>query len=820
MNRIVESIKSFLLFIAIISLACEAGAGSQPDSLVNTTASTTATVEKYLAPDESFYDRSQLSGIKDYEKFANGQEVLFLAKKGKTDYSIYINSKSTAAEKFAAQTLADYLKRITGADFPVVNSNAGNTGKIIAVGPEATRQIAPHAIPGFEVLGYDGIVIKTSGQNLILAGAPGSRRGTVYAVATFLESIGCRWWTETESFVPQKPVLKIPLYDIQKCPAFEYRELYYWDKYSSAVNFAVFNKLNGNCYPIPENCGGHISYKGLYHVHTFGLIVPPEEYFSRHPQWFAEINGKRSNKVFNGQLCLSPQNKDLLELVISKVKGYLADMPPDSIVSVSQNDGSGISGNYCQCADCRAIEKEEGSPSGPIIRFVNAVAEAVEKDFPHATVDTLAYLYSQKPPAVTRPRANVQIRLCAYKCRWLAPYDSKVNAQFYSDLTAWSKITSNISIWDYTTDFYNYIHPFPNLNVTSYNIRLFARNSVKGIMHQGAFTPSGGDMAALKDWVFAKLLWDPGLDEKALVREFVTGYYGAAAPHIAQYLEFLYADDPQQQLYLRFPFTAKAYPLFVAAREKVKNDLAALRRCELAFAPLLNVLMMNWASLRQESAGRPWPFPPEPSVVVDEFIRICAENRVNRGQEVFVAPAKWAEQYRAAGRIGKEAVEFKQVAPEDKIEIQDDCFGLSNSQFSSMKRKDDSKLFTVLDEKASDGYAAMMTSTHSDWVIQVYLPAMPPKHGTSGNWKVYAAVKVIKKGVNGTGFASGVYDINEKKNVAAFDLNLSTLENENYNFYLIGTVMPGAKYIWIAPTRNPDNVKQILVDRIMLVRDK
>ncbi|MFA6176716.1 MAG: hypothetical protein WC765_09080, partial [Phycisphaerae bacterium] len=58
----------------------------------------------------------------DYAKPPSGQAALLLAKSGKTDYSIYVDAKATAAEKFAAQTLAEYCKRITGVDFPIVNS--------------------------------------------------------------------------------------------------------------------------------------------------------------------------------------------------------------------------------------------------------------------------------------------------------------------------------------------------------------------------------------------------------------------------------------------------------------------------------------------------------------------------------------------------------------------------------------------------------------------------------------------------------------------------------------------------------------------------
>ena len=125
----------------------------------------------------------------------------------------------------------------------------------------------------------------------------------------------------------------------------------------------------------------------------------------------------------------------------------------------------------------------------------------------------------------------------------------------------------------------------------------------------------------------------------------------------------------------------------------------------------------------------------------------------------------------------------------------------------------------VSDAKASDGFAASMPSTHTDWAIQADLPSMPTNPGYSGKWRVYASVRVVKQGAGqGTAFAAGVYDMVTKKNAVAVYPKLRDCGDE-YKFHLVGSVIPGSKYIYIAPTKNPENVKEILVDRIMLVRD-
>ena len=73
--------------------------------------------------------------------------------------------------------------------------------------------------------------------------------------------------------------------------------------------------------------------------------------------------------------------------------------PAAGMISISQNDWRG----NCQCAKCKAIEEEEGSPSGLLLRFVNAVAADIAKEYPDFLMETLAYQYTRKAPKITRP---------------------------------------------------------------------------------------------------------------------------------------------------------------------------------------------------------------------------------------------------------------------------------------------------------------------------------------------------------------------------------------------------------------------------------
>ena len=69
---------------------------------------------------------------------------------------------------------------------------------MVAVGPGAAKAVLPGLDLDKAALGEDGIVLKSAPPHLVLTGAAGSRRGTLYAVYEFLErELGVRWWTHT-----------------------------------------------------------------------------------------------------------------------------------------------------------------------------------------------------------------------------------------------------------------------------------------------------------------------------------------------------------------------------------------------------------------------------------------------------------------------------------------------------------------------------------------------------------------------------------------------------------------------------------------------
>ena len=421
---------------------------------------------------------------------AFAQTNLPLATNGQSDFVIALASDAVPAEKTAARELQKYIQQISGANLPVKSeTNVPEKAPqiLVGAGPRVRKMLANQ---NWNALGADGIVLKTIGNKLILAG--GRPRGTLYAVYEFLETLGCRFWAQGEETIPTQKTVQIPALNVVYIPPFSYRE-HYTNSVQQDPIFATRMRENGHHQPQSEEWGGHYSIIGF--VHTFDALLPPSKFLKEHPDWFAE--GAQ-------QPCLTnlAARGEIIKSVLEKVRTN----PAAGIISVSQNDNIA----RCQCATCKALEAVEGSPSAPLLETVNAVADSVKKEFPHFLVETLAYQHTRKPPKTLRPRDNVVIRLCSIEADFSKPLDSESNASFRDDITGWKAIAPRLYIWDYITNFTNSIWPHPNFRVLGPNLRFFAANNVIGVFEQGdAYSNGTGDFPQLRAYLVGKLMWNP-----------------------------------------------------------------------------------------------------------------------------------------------------------------------------------------------------------------------------------------------------------------------------------------------------------------------
>ena len=354
----------------------------------------------------------------------------------------------------------------------------------------------------------------------------GNGRGVVYGVVRFLEDYaGTRFFTyELETHTPD-PVSVPQSILIEYQPVFEYRDTN-WNVVLNDPTFCAKIGMNGYHGDITDDIGGRFVYGDNLFVHTLG--------------WLTETDYPYPKFATNPCLALdSAEGQENLAKVIKNVRAALEKDPTVDIISISQNDTKA----HCECDKCLAIEAEEGSPAGVLLRFVNAVAENLEADYPDLTIDTLAYKYTRKAPTKTVPRDNVCIRLCSIECHFNHPLTTEncdICSSFSYDLIEWGKICDNIYIWDYNTDFSYYLSFFPNLHVLRDNMQLFANNNVKGVFCHGNMEGASGEFGELRAYLLTKLMMNPYMSEEEYythMDEFLAAYYGDGWKSIRAYID-------------------------------------------------------------------------------------------------------------------------------------------------------------------------------------------------------------------------------------------------------------------------------------------
>ena len=499
---------------------------------------------------------------------ANVHAADWLFRNGVSNYRIVVSDEASKSEKTAARELQQYIEQVSGAQLPVT-SDLNVAEYSIYVG--YNERVA--ALTGAKKPKKDdeSFVYRTVGNNLLIWG--GSQRGTMYGVFSFLErEFGIHWLTPNCTIVPKSRKWKLPRLNHSESPFIKYRYSNYFVA-SRVPEWSAHTRENTKWSPVISDYGNLESY---WSAHTMGRLVPAEEFYQTHPEYFCLRDGRRMKDY--GQLCLS--NPDVLELCKTRLAEFMRGHPGYRIYSLSQNDNR----NFCQCEKCTAIEQQYGGHSGIIVWFVNQVADAVKDEFPDKYVGTFAYQYSRQPPTGIKPRENVVIRLCSIECCFAHPLNAGCpqNEAFMRDLRGWSTLAPHLFIWDYIVDYAQYMAPWPNFQVLGPNIRIFGENKAIGVFEEAQYQSAGAEFDELKAWTVNQLLWNPYQDVDSLVNIFVGGFYGKAAPRIMDYYRLcqsLVKPDVHFGIYIREnhqiysdEFTQQAFAILQKALDAAENE--------------------------------------------------------------------------------------------------------------------------------------------------------------------------------------------------------------------------------------------------------
>lgn len=557
-----------------------------------------------------------------------------LVTNGVSKYQIVLPDEATKNEARAAAVLQDYIKRISGASLPVISEKAYQSLPAIFIGRTEHVGKFNAGKPA-----NDGFNLLSDEQHLYILGGGG--KGVLYGVYTLLEDyMGCHKYANIPVTITKKNFISVPQHlNKRQEPTFIYRETYYPAAFDN--EYLEWHKLH--------------RFEDLWGLwgHSFFKIIPPGTYFATHPEYYALTNGKRQAT----QLCLS--NEGVFKTMVDYFRKAIANNPDAMYWSIAAEDGAG----FCTCDLCSKTNAEEGSPAGTLVRFINRVAAV----FPEQQFTTLAYTYTARPPEKTKPAGNVYIMLSSIDAYRHEPLSSSPSAAgFRKDLAGWEAITKNIFVWDYTTQFTNYLAPFPDYNILQANLQYMAAHKVKGVFSQGS-ADTYSDMAAYNSYLQAKLLWDPGAEAPDITTEFMAGYYGEAGKFTRTYIDTLTATLLRTKAKLDIygnpvnnyrdylsPPAIDQYSLLLDQAEKVaEKDTTLLHRVYIARLPLEYTVLQQSKFFGTEKYGYLVPegngyvVNPRWPERVKQFVTLCKKAGVKELSEGGPGPDAYQQEWDA-----------------------------------------------------------------------------------------------------------------------------------------------------------------------------
>ena len=284
-----------------------------------------------------------------------------------------------------------------------------------------------------------------------------------------------------------------------------------------------------------------------------------EEIFEQYPEVFAEIGGRRERPTKGVGRDPQPDFTEprAVEIAAQAAREHFLATPESNSFSLSINDNS----LFDEGAETEAVirgsasvfeSSEVGRSEGEIpyfrgrpnytdlvFGFMNAVAERVFGDpemletpsgEPRCLTALAYYSTEQSPSFEIHPR--VMPVLTSDRAQW---HDSDYRFEDKLLIKRWAESgAERIATWDY---FFGAPYPYPR------QLNQWIGESIKFLRGRGAdvFFSQVGPIWGLdgpKVWLAAQLLWDPKQDVAALLNEFYTNFFGAAAGPIREFYEF------------------------------------------------------------------------------------------------------------------------------------------------------------------------------------------------------------------------------------------------------------------------------------------
>lgn len=452
----------------------------------------------------------------------------YIVRRGKTDYVIVTENAPSSDVKTAASEFTTFFKEATGLTLPVMQDKdtTGKEKKIISFGSTSYARLAL-ASTGEELGKGTYRVAGKDGKLFVIGGSPSDVLYGAYKLLNYM--FGYEFYQDG-------------VYEIAK----DVKDLNYF-KADKTVTASIPMRAD---YSGMNLYGSTIASKRLglmedYHItvsnhHNSLNIVSPETYGEKYSEWFA-TSGQ--------QLCYTAHgDKDKLDAMVNVVADYFVKellKEENLIKTYAAFSMMDVKKSWCTCSACETAKATYGATSGAMLVTCDKIGKKITEklaekgDDRKVKIVTLLYLDTEDVPVDVKEGKYVKnanlgglenvtamwacMTMKTHSLAWSAPE----NAAALNMLEKMNAVFDEFWVWDYGTNFNDYLLPFDTFNAMAEDMKLLSNYNIGLYLYQlanSAHNVSGFN--SLKLYLLSKLMVDPTLDVDELTNDYFSHAYG------------------------------------------------------------------------------------------------------------------------------------------------------------------------------------------------------------------------------------------------------------------------------------------------------
>ncbi len=469
-----------------------------------------------------------------------------LVQGGTATGSIDIAGDAGFGAKMAANELQTYIKKMTGAELPIVQGAAGPKIVLRATTGEHGEWGEADAFS----------IVQKSGVVTILGN---SDEATLYGAYQYLQNLGVRWYMPGEigENVPNLSEIPVGNSEYTGKPSFKHRDIDYsnsptwhfgdkpgrlateWELWEIRNKLQFSRLIHEEIQRLPEGIfPAGFNRSSEYVTHYIGTAAIGKADFATEPERWPLVDGKRKNNIcWQTQPCLS--NRKNMAAAVAAAAEYFTANPQMIAFPLCVEDFA----VWCDCPDCVKMNggiRPSINPNRIYWTFINEATRKIRKAFPGRYISVYApYLNVDFPPGNMKVESGV-LAITTNVSAGARVITQPGDAQSSTYLSTVKRLTNA----GFAMGSYDYLMangtPQP-LSVID-TIRIYYD---LGFAYYSAENMGRDEQHKIVDWVLAQLAWDATQDPHKLLEEFCTGYYGPVGMDV---LKVLYAIDAHVQM--------------------------------------------------------------------------------------------------------------------------------------------------------------------------------------------------------------------------------------------------------------------------------